>query len=249
MELIHHLCALLTMVTPGYTKELARYQAVLEDHISDFDSSGSDDFNPALEELRMAPLVWWEVNQHFEPKQEVERGYGVLGHVPDEQKRFASAESIKMHENRTPVLINTDTPWSAFLCGSQGSGKSHSLSCMLENCLLTDKTLLPLIGYNPHPLAGLVFHYDKSQGSGVCEAAFLCTSVPTTVLVSPSNYGRLKTAYEKMARDQGGDITVKRLHILPKYLDTARMKTLMAVSHDDDMPLYMQVRKQDFHHV
>lgn len=26
-----------------------------------------------------------------------------------------------------PVLLNTDTPWSAFICGSQGSGKSHMM--------------------------------------------------------------------------------------------------------------------------
>lgn len=112
---------------------------------------------------------------------------------------------------------------------------------MLENCLLTDKTIVSKIGVNPNPLAGLVFHYDRCQGSRVCEAAHLCTNVPTTVLVSPSNYGRLKEAYEKMAREQGADITVKQLYILPKYLDTERMKVLMAVGKDDEVPLYMQV--------
>ena len=112
---------------------------------------------------------------------------------------------------------------------------------MLENCLLTDKTILLQVRLNPHPLAGLVFHYDKCQSSGVCEAAYICTSVPTTVLVSPSNYGRLKMAYEAMAKNLGATITVKQLYILPEYLDTERMKTLMAVGNDDDMPLYMQV--------
>jgi hypothetical protein len=112
---------------------------------------------------------------------------------------------------------------------------------MLENCLLTDKSILPQVGLNPHPLAGLVFHYDRCQGSGVCEAAYLCTSVPTTVLVSPSNYGRLKMAYEAMAKKLGATITVEQLYILPKYLDTERMKTLMAVGKEDEVPLYMQV--------
>jgi hypothetical protein len=60
---------------------------------------------------------------------------------------------------------------------------------------------------NPYPLAGLVFHYNRCQGSGVCEAAYLCTDVPTTVLVSPSNYGRLKRAYEAMTERQGANIT------------------------------------------
>jgi hypothetical protein len=112
---------------------------------------------------------------------------------------------------------------------------------MLENCLLTDRTVVPQIGVNPYPLAGLVFHYDKCQGSGVCEAAYLCTNVPTTVLVSPSNYGRLKKAYEEMAEEHGADITVEQLYILPKYLNTERMKVLMGVGKDDEVPLYMQV--------
>jgi hypothetical protein len=222
----------LVMKTLKASKELSQYQTVLEDRQHTCSINGTDLTDPAVEELRMAPLVWWDVKTHFEPDQQVQRGYGVLGHVPDASNSITT---------RTPILLNTDSPWSAFLCGSQGSGKSHSLSCMLENCLLTDATLLPQIGVNPHPLAGLVFHYDRCQGSGVCEAAYLCTSVPTTVLVSPSNYGRLKIAYEAMAKKQGGTIAVKQLYILPSYLDTERMKTLMAVGKDDEMPLYMQV--------
>jgi hypothetical protein len=59
--------------------------------------------------------------------------------------------------------------------------------------------------------------------------------------VSPSNYGRLKMAYEAMAMKLGATITVEQLYILPKYLDTERMKTLMAVGKEDEVPLYMQV--------
>jgi hypothetical protein len=237
------------------SEELLRYQAVLENrqHTSD---NATD---PAVEELRMAPLVWWDVKEHFELQQQVQRGYAVLGHVlknndsasndsanNDSSNNDSSNNDIVMLDDASPtpirpVLLNTDSPWSAFLCGSQGSGKSHSLSCMLENCLLKDKTILPKIGLNPNPLAGLVFHYDRCQGSGVCEAAYLCTRVPTTVLVSPSNHGRLEKAYKDMARKQGAEITVEQLYILPKYLDTERMKTLMAVGGKDEMPLYMQV--------
>jgi hypothetical protein len=215
--------------------ELIRYQTVLRDRQDISSLEETKTFDPTVEELRMAPLVWWKVKEHFEPQQQVEQGYAVLGHVPENDV------SITEGPTRTPVLLNTDSPWSAFLCGSQGSGKSHALSCMLENCLLTDKTILSQVGLNPHPLAGLVFHYDRCQGSGVCEAAYLCTSVPTTVLVSPSNYGRLKAAYEAMAKNQGATITVKQLFVLPKYLDTERMKTLMAVGKEDEVPLYMQV--------
>jgi hypothetical protein len=220
--------------------ELIRYQPVLRDRQHTSDPEKTNAFDPMVEELRMAPLVWWKVKEHLEPQQQVQRGYAVLGHVPEADNGLKDDASGTNSATRTPVLLNTDTPWSAFLCGSQGSGKSHALSCMLENCLLTDKTILPQIGLNPHPLAGLVFHYDRCQGSGVCEAAYLCTNVPTTVLVSPSNYGRLKLAYEAMAEKQGANITVKQLYVLPKYLDTERMKTLMAVGKEDEVPLYMQ---------
>ncbi|KAH0559631.1 hypothetical protein GP486_003854 [Trichoglossum hirsutum] len=54
------------------------------------------------------------------------------------------------------LFLNTDAPWSAFICGSQGSGKSHTLSCILENSLVS----LPTLGALPKPLAALVFHYD-----------------------------------------------------------------------------------------
>lgn len=188
-----------------------------------------------MEELRMAPLVWWKVKEHFASQENFQRGYAVLGHSLDEKD--TPNESM----TRIPILLNTDSPWSAFLCGSQGSGKSHTLSCMLENCLLNDEPIIRRIGINPHPLAGLVFYYDRAQGSGICEAAYLCTDIPTTVLVSPSNYGRLKKAYEDMAKKKCASITVKQLHILPKYLDTGRMKTLMAVGKEDEIPLYMQV--------
>jgi hypothetical protein len=213
--------------------ELIRYQAVLRERQHTAGAGETSTHDPTVEELKMAPLLWWKVKQHFEPQQQVERGYAVLGHIPE-------ADSGSDDDASLPVLLNTDSPWSAFLCGSQGSGKSHALSCMLENCLLTDETILPQVGLNPHPLAGLVFHYDKCQGGGVCEAAYFCTSIPTTVLVSPSNYGRLKIAYEAMAKKQGANITVKQLFVLPKYLDTERMKTLMAVGKEDEVPLYMQ---------
>jgi hypothetical protein len=187
------------------------------------------------EELRIAPLVWWDVKEHLEnpdnPYEAMEQ-YAILG----SESKGETDVTLK------PVLLNTNAPWSAFLCGSQGSGKSHTLSCMLENCILSD----PAIGKNPHPLAGLVLHYDGSRGSGVCEAAYLCSRVRTTVLVSASNYGTLKRQYEEMAKKCGGHIEVHKLLIDPEHLDTERVKTLMAVTKDGDAPLYIQVSHQTF---
>ncbi|KAL5344902.1 hypothetical protein ACLOAV_009855 [Pseudogymnoascus australis] len=53
------------------------------------------------------------------------------------------------------IFFNVAAPSSTFICGSQGSGKSHTLSCLLENCLIpSDANKLP------RTLTGLVFHYD-----------------------------------------------------------------------------------------
>lgn len=205
-------------VTPAGTNELQSYQDLFSEQGKTVNGASRV---PTRESLN-APLIWWDVKKHIGQQQ-----YAVLGHVPEETNG-----SIK------PVLLNTNAPWSAFLCGSQGSGKSHALSCMLENCLLTDKR----IGKNPNPLAGLVFHYDRTHSTNVCEAAYLCSSVPTRVLVSPSNYGRIKARYEEMARMQNGKVDVQKLRLLPnQHLDTGRMKTLMATGKDGEMPLYMHV--------
>ncbi|EFQ93164.1 hypothetical protein PTT_09544 [Pyrenophora teres f. teres 0-1] len=160
-----------------------------------------------------------------------------------EEGRDATKEKQENPQNQDnlgniePVLLNTNSPWSAFLCGLQGSGKSHALSCILEGCLMND----PVVGKNPNPLAGIVFHYDPSHGNRVCEAAYLCSSIKTRVLVSASNYKALKQEYEKMAESCGGKIQVQILDLDSSQLNTERMKTLMAVGKESEPPLYMSV--------
>ena len=141
------------------------------------------------------------------------------------------------------IFLNINTPWSAFICGSQGSGKSHTLSCMLENSLLPSQ-----LGALPKPLAAIVFHYDKFtsfSSSQICEAAYLCSSgIPVRVLVSPSNFWRMQHAYSNMP---GLPANAKKPVIAPmllkeRHLDIERMMNLMAVSEKDGpMPLYMEV--------
>ncbi|CAP80597.1 Pc12g09700 [Penicillium rubens Wisconsin 54-1255] len=73
------------------------------------------------------------------------------------------------------VYANVSAPWSAFICGSQGSGKSHTLSCLLENALISSSPA----GKLSSPLAGLVIHYDKFtafSSTQLCEAAYLHSS-------------------------------------------------------------------------
>jgi hypothetical protein len=69
------------------------------------------------------------------------------------------------------LFFNVTAPSSTFICGSQGSGKSHTRSCLLEGCLIPSDA-----GKLPKALTGLVFHYDtfiSDDGGSPCEAAFL----------------------------------------------------------------------------
>jgi hypothetical protein len=202
-------------------KELERYQNLLT-ATANAKITGDSGLEAAKEELETSPLIWWDVKQHMAHGKAGLQQYALVGCELSE----ADAPGLQL------VLLNTNSPWSVFICGSQGSGKSHALSCILENCMSKNDR----IGKNPHPLAGLVFHYDRSQGSGVCEAAYLCLSIPTRVLVSASNFGRLKQQYEEIAKKAGGRVTVEALELHSSHLDTERIKTLMAVGKNREMP-------------
>ncbi|KAI1372146.1 hypothetical protein F4677DRAFT_456690 [Hypoxylon crocopeplum] len=143
------------------------------------------------------------------------------------------------------VLANTNMPWSAFICGSQGSGKSHTMCCLLENALVRDST----VGELPNPLAAMVMHYDiysSYSTTQLCEAAFLCSSgIPVTVLVSPSNIWAMKRLYGNLP---GLGPFSPKPKVLPLYLeesqlDIERMLKLMSIdlTADTNAPLYMEV--------
>ena len=146
------------------------------------------------------------------------------------------------------LFVNMNAPWSAFICGSQGSGKSHTLSCMLEAALWqTEPENFP--GNLPNPLTAMVFHYDKfnsCSSSQICEAAYLSSSgIPVKVLVSPSNYKTMQRAYENMPGfpQNAQKPVVRPLVLFEEQLNLERMMTLMAAEEKDGkMPLYMEVR-------
>jgi len=158
--------------------------------------------------------------------------------TPTSRRKIQDAGSL----NDPRLFLNVSAPWSIFICGSQGSGKSHSLSCILENCLLAS----PQLGLLPNPLAGLVFHYDSfssTMGGQVCEAAHLCSAgIEVTVLVSPSNYSRMKELYGNLPGLSKGAPRprVEPLRIDQQYLNAERLMTLMAAESGGNSPLYMQ---------
>ncbi|KAG6175383.1 hypothetical protein E4U51_000022 [Claviceps purpurea] len=155
----------------------------------------------------------------------------------------SGSSSNLTHEEMKPedapfVHYNVAAPSSTFICGSQGSGKSHTLSCMLENCLLeSDANTLP------KPLTGIVFHYDafSSDGNGQpCEAAHLSSNphVRVRVLCSPTNVGQMKITYGRFK-----NVEVQELRLSQRNLNTRRMLDLMAVSSTQGgaLPLYFHI--------
>jgi Cdc6-like AAA superfamily ATPase len=92
------------------------------------------------------------------------------------------------------LFYNIAAPSSVFICGSQGTGKSHTLACLLENCLVPSE-----VNVLPRPLTGVVFHYDtfnSDTGGLPCEAAHLSTSssVKVRVLCSPTNIRQIRVS-------------------------------------------------------
>ncbi|KAF3165730.1 hypothetical protein TWF751_008997 [Orbilia oligospora] len=156
--------------------------------------------------------------------------------------KFLGPESADSSEQRL-LLLNTNTPWTTFICGLQGSGKSHSLTAMLESCLIRDRS----IGRLQKPLSGLVFHYSPYHSnveSEPCEAAHLASMRDTsknslapqvTVLVSRSNIGNMRTAYANIP-----NVTIKEFQLNPKQLNIDTMFDLMSVRENSGI-LYMEI--------
>lgn len=148
-----------------------------------------------------------------------------------------SSRGKEVPQIERPIFLNTNAPWSAFICGSQGSGKSHTLSCMLEACMLPDKR----IGKLANPLAGIIFHYENHSSQNICEAATLCTTgIRVRVLVSRTHYRTLKPAYRSIPG--GENIEILPLCFKQRDLNVQRMLRLMAFnSKEGNVPLYMEV--------
>lgn len=132
--------------------------------------------------------------------------HGVLKSHPDafSQYGFLAGDTTILDDRQTQdesskkldprLYFNIAAPSSVFICGSQGSGKSHSLSCLLENCLVKSD-----VNKLDNPLAGLVFHYDTftSDTKGIpCEAAHLASdkNIKVKILCSPANVETIKVS-------------------------------------------------------
>lgn len=137
------------------------------------------------------------------------------------------------------ILLNTNAPSSFFLCGSQGSGKSYTLSCMLENHLLEDAST----GVQRETIPGFVFHYDTNTSGYLAEAMSLCSrGIKVRVLVSWSNYQAMKEMYEKKAAEYGSTVEVRPLLFQDQELTIEHIRDLMAFGDaSSGVPLYLEV--------
>lgn len=112
---------------------------------------------------------------------------GLLADLSLERHDSLDTASLCQEDADRRLFFNVTTPSSIFICGSQGSGKSHTLSCLLENCLAdSDAAILP------RPLSALLFHYDtfiSDDGGSPCEAAYLASlsGVQVRVVCAPTN--------------------------------------------------------------
>jgi len=140
------------------------------------------------------------------------------------------------------LFLNTNVPFSAFICGVQGSGKSHTTSCLMENAVIAS----PQLGCLRSPAATLVFSYGEwsSGGAGfsISEATFLAVSNPAlpglhakrvTVLTSPSNPA-INKLYQRLP-----NVRIIPFRLKAKGLDIGSLRTLMAVDDKATTPLYM----------
>jgi hypothetical protein len=140
----------------------------------------------------------------------------------------------------TEVYLATHAPFCLVAVGVQGAGKSHTLSCVIENCLLD----MPKDIQGDSGMAALVFHFDQAP-ENMCEAVTLSkprADLPPSmfravsnvvVLVSPANYRRRKRFYDQL----GFPVKVQPLLFSWDDLDVEDLRTLMHVAHD---PLYME---------
>ncbi|EIN04825.1 hypothetical protein PUNSTDRAFT_138025 [Punctularia strigosozonata HHB-11173 SS5] len=192
---------------------------------------------PILPELQAAPVFTGEAlalaGEATFPQHAL---YGLVL----EQEATGFASTVQSSE----VFVNSNAPFSALVCGVQGSGKSHSTSVLLESCLIKDDR----VGTLPAPLSGLLFHFDTAAGGGVvqpCEAAYLASLDPrrgehavpprVTVLCLPNSLRCMREVYKGLP-----GVEVQPLHFAARDISAERLLCMMKVDGESHMPLYME---------
>ncbi|KAM3086270.1 hypothetical protein ACMFMG_000407 [Clarireedia jacksonii] len=193
--------------------------------------ASAGDIGSREHEIRYASLISGTILDQFGSS--LLPQYGYLGDLSESAERSSR------------LFVNTNSPWSAVVMGVQGSGKSHTTSCLLENALVPSKYL----GRLQEPVSALVFSYgDYSCGGAgftVSEAAFLASRSrdprlqdhPTvkkiTVLTSPTNPD-IRDDYNQLE-----NVTAIPFKLKLHTVDAGMMNALMAFDESNKVPLYM----------
>ena len=197
-------------------EEVQRHLALVEvrnhHHLSGNSNSNVQYSSPAV---TTAPFFTSKVKSRLKSPGNNNAIFSIYGHLGLRLATYKDGEETQETQPEDNLIYsNVNAPWSAFICGSQGAGKSHTLSCLLENALLSDGQLEP----NPNPLAGIVFHYDKHSGQGagqICEAAYLASNgINVEVFVSPSNFWKMEKLYNLPGVPANTQPTVRPLLLL-----------------------------------
>ncbi|KAK7432199.1 hypothetical protein QQZ08_001144 [Neonectria magnoliae] len=217
----------------------------LDDVCAHLDLLNCDNQSEEVSAINTTPLFTETVRKHVvgteDEKSDTPRQlsqYGLLAANVLAADPASPSTVTRAPEADPRIFYNIAAPTSMFICGCQGSGKSHTLSTVLENCLISCQA-----NQLPRPLTGLVFHYDtfiSDTGGLPCEAAYLSShpAVKVRVLCPPTNIGHIKRIYKHLP-----NVTVEELRINQSDLNTQRMLDLMAVSsiQGSGMPLYLHV--------
>ena len=152
-------------------------------------------------------------------------------------RRTSNSSLFGLNEADNLLYIRSDAPFCVCICGLQGSGKSHIVCTLIEDCM---QPLLEPPGKEivrlSQPMAGLVLHYDQME-SNICESAGLanfspvvrggsCSDVRVVILVSPSYYLQRKEFYKE---------PYKVIPLMFKWedLDAVQLRSLMRLEDED----------------
>lgn len=186
-------------------------------------------------EIRTAPIITRDAYVAAGYREQTSQ-YGVLG------RTISIFNGPTAYTPLDPRLyVNTNAPFSAVICGVQGSGKSHTVSVLLESMFIPN---LPPIGALKKPLSGLVLHFGEGGPSArPCEAAWVATSEnpgiktpKVRVYVSKSSINTMRAVYAPL----GNKVTVEPLLFDKNELDAQAFLSMMAVGSSENAPLYVQ---------
>lgn len=186
-------------------------------------------------EIRTAPIITRDAYVAAGYREHTSQ-YGVLG------RTISVFNGPAPYSPLDPRLyVNTNAPFSAVICGVQGSGKSHTVSVLLESMFIPN---LPPIGALKKPLSGLVLHFGEGGPSArPCEAAWVATSEnpgiktpKVRVYVSKSSINTMRAVYAPL----GNKVTVEPLLFDKNELDAQAFLSMMAVGSSENAPLYVQ---------